>query len=124
MGAGILMLFTLCFDTFTATDVHEWQENPQFKPWRIGASSPDQWEKPGPHALACLGTILEVSQDNWPGILRRTIPWRSIMKIGGDDWNRERSQVEMANFGQIAIAGLPPREVRISEMDCSFPHRF
>ncbi len=120
MGAGILMLFTLCFDTFTLTDAHEWQENPQFKPWRIGASSPDQWQKPGPRALACLGTTLEISQDNWPRISRRTIPWRSIMKIGGDDWNRERPQVEMANFGQIAIADLPPQEVRISEMDWSY----
>jgi hypothetical protein len=83
MGAGVLMLFTFFIDAFSAADSYEWQQHPQFKPWRIGTSSLEQLTEPGTHALACLGTS---SLAKHPQGKRRRLGKQKISGGGGGSW--------------------------------------
>ncbi len=94
-----------------------WQNESNFLPWRVGATTPGQFKigTPKPQALACLGTTLEIEGRKWPRLLRHGTPWQSIQKRahGNNPWDMNY------NFGRVVLTGEAPDSIELEHLDWS-----
>jgi len=95
----------------------DWQKNSFFTPWRQGSHTVSEYEHSSKTAyLSCLGTAVELENNQWPRLLRRPIPWRSIQrKERGShrDWNIA------FGLGRVRIADSEPNGFEILRKDFS-----
>ena len=103
---------------------HPWQQSGGLRPWPIaGDARTGQWVVSGnDRAVACLGTALEMRHRQWPRLLRRPIPWRSIQRRPHRPKGERSIHTDWTaavNLGSVSIAPGAPEKVEVVSKDWS-----